>query len=90
MGNTELACLPTEAVDLTTGWVTYPRRKTGINRRIPLWAETIDALKAAQAQRPEPLFPADKPLFFISRHRHTPTRVTASVAQRFDRHAGNR
>ena len=65
-GNGDVASLPLKALDLKSGWVRFPRPKTGIDRRIPLWPETIDALKAAQDQRPDPLFPADKPLFFVT------------------------
>ncbi len=68
MGNSDVGFLPTEAIDLKRRWLTYPRPKTGVNRRIPLWPETVAALKAAQAQRPTPNDPEDKPLFFISRH----------------------
>ena len=53
------------AANLKTGWATYPRPKTGIERRIPLWAETVEALKAAIAQRREPKDAADKALIFV-------------------------
>jgi len=66
MGNTDCGHLPIKAVNLKTGWLDYPRPKTAIERRIPLWPETIAALKAAQAERPEPKDAADKPLFFIN------------------------
>jgi integrase len=66
MGNSDVAHLPIKAVNLKTGWLDYPRPKTAIERRIPLWPETIAALKAAQAERPEPKDAADKPLFFIN------------------------
>jgi integrase len=69
MGNGDVGFLPCKAVDLERGWLNYPRPKTGIDRKIPLWPETIKALKAAKAQRPAPTDPADEPLFFISRHR---------------------
>ena len=32
-------------LDLQAGWVTFPRPKTGIQRRIPLWPETVAALR---------------------------------------------
>ena len=35
-GNADVANLPTKALDLTLGWVDYPRPKTGIPRRCPL------------------------------------------------------
>ena len=69
MGNSDVGSLPTRAVDLTRGWLNYPRPKTGIDRRIPLWPETVAALKAAKAERPTPTDPIHAPLFFISRHR---------------------
>ena len=65
LGNTDCALLPITAVDLKRGWLDYPRPKTAIARRVPLWPETIEALKAALAQRPEPKDQADAPLLFI-------------------------
>jgi integrase len=68
LGNSDVGCLPTEVVDLERGWINYPREKTGIERRIPLWPETVAAMKAVQAGRHQPTDPADARLFFISRH----------------------
>jgi integrase len=53
-GNHDIATLPLSALDLDAGWVTYPRPKTGIARRCPLWPETVTALHQAIAERPEP------------------------------------
>jgi len=44
LGNTDVAQLPIAAVDLVTGWLNYPRPKTGMPRRVPLWPETIQGL----------------------------------------------
>jgi integrase len=38
--------LPTNRVDLETGWHNFGRPKTGIERRCPLWPETVEALRA--------------------------------------------
>jgi integrase len=46
--------LPLSALDLAAGWIDFPRPKTGIARRCPLWPETVAALKAWLAIRPEP------------------------------------
>jgi integrase len=67
-GNHDVATLPIKAVNFKTGWVTYARPKTGIDRKIPLWPETIAALKAVLATRHAPKNPADKNLLFISEH----------------------
>ena len=37
---------------LKGGWLHFPRPKTGIDRRAPLWKETIVALKEAIDRRP--------------------------------------
>jgi integrase len=52
LGNTDLGRLPESALDLKNGWLNYPRPKTGIDRRCPLWKETTDAIKAVIAARP--------------------------------------
>jgi integrase len=54
LGNHDIAMLPTTALDLDRGWLNFPRPKTGIARRCPLWPETIQALRAAIAERPAP------------------------------------
>jgi integrase len=66
-GNADVGTLPLSALDLERGWVNYPRPKTGIERRCPLWPETVEALKAALAARPEPKDPEDAGLVFITK-----------------------
>ncbi len=66
-GNTDVSTLPLSALDLERGRVTFPRPKTHIQRRIPLWPETIEALKTALAVRPRPTEPAAKELVFLTR-----------------------
>jgi integrase len=53
-GNSDCGRLPLDALDLDKGWVIFPRPKTGIQRRCPLWPETVSALRAAIAARPKP------------------------------------
>ncbi len=65
LGNTDLGLLPTAALDLIGGWLNYPRAKTAINRKIPLWAETIQAVRDTLANRPQPKDPGDNELLFI-------------------------
>jgi integrase len=42
LGNTDIVKLEWSHID--RGWLTYARPKTGIDRRVPLWPETIKAL----------------------------------------------
>jgi integrase len=53
-GNADCGNLPLTAVDLDKGWIDYPRPKTGIARRSPLWPETVQAIREAIAKRKEP------------------------------------
>jgi integrase len=69
-GNTDVAALPRSAVDLGAGWVDFPRPKTGIARRCPLWPETVSALREALAERPEPKDEADAGLAFVTKYGH--------------------
>lgn len=45
-------------------WVDFPRPKTGVGRRCPLWPETVEALSAVT--RPAPLDPAHGNLVFLT------------------------
>ena len=56
LGNSDVAELPLSALDLKAGWLNFPRPKTGIPRRIPLWPEAIASLKALGLE-PPPLDP---------------------------------
>ena len=65
-GNSDCGRLPLSAVDLQSGWIDFPRPKTAIERRCPLWPETIEALNAAMANRSEPISRAGKNLLFLT------------------------
>jgi integrase len=67
-GNADCATLPMRAVHLKSGWIDYPRPKTGIARRCPLWPETIQALEAVIAKRKEPKDDVNKGLLFITKY----------------------
>jgi integrase len=67
MGNTDVAELPERVLDLDKGIIDFPRRKTGIDRRSPLWPETVTALRKALKTRPKAEDPANRGLVFITR-----------------------
>jgi integrase len=66
-GNADCCTLPLSAVNLAAGWIDYPRPKTGVPRRGPLWPETIAALRAAIAERPAPVGEAASGLVFVTK-----------------------
>jgi integrase len=65
-GNSDAGNLPRSALDLDRGWLDYPRPKTGIPRRCPLWPDTVVAIKEAFVNRPTPKDEADANLVFIT------------------------
>jgi integrase len=67
-GNSDAGNLPLSAVNLAACWLDFPRPKTGIPRRCPLWPETIQAIRHALAKRPTPKDDADADLVFITRY----------------------
>lgn len=52
-GNHDCGTLPRSALDFKAGWVNYSRPKTAIERRCPLWAETIEAIREAMKHCPK-------------------------------------
>ena len=62
----DCADLPLTALDLDGGWIDFPRPKTGIDRRCPLWPETMAALQSAIEARPEPRQEAAEGLVFVT------------------------
>lgn len=77
-GNADCGTLPTSAVDLKNGWIDYPRPKTGIPRRCHLWPETVEALKAALAERPKPKSEDDADLVFVTKYGERWTKDTSA------------
>lgn len=66
LGNTDVARLGFDHLDLSGGWLSLSRAKTGKPRRIPLWKETAKALEAAIESRPTPKADTDAGLVFIT------------------------
>jgi hypothetical protein len=67
-GQTDVANLPLSSLDLAGGWIDFPRPKTEVVWRCPLWPETVAALRQAIAARPTPKAPADAGLVFVTTH----------------------
>jgi integrase len=66
-GNNDCGSLPLTALNLERGWVNFPRPKTEVARRCPLWPETIEAIQEALARRPVPKTEAAKELVFVTK-----------------------
>jgi len=70
-GNADCARLNMEHLDLSAAWAVFPLPKTEVDRRAPLWPETIAAIKAAMADRPEPAKPEYANHVFLTRQGNT-------------------
>ena len=68
LGNHDCGELPISALDLNGGWIDYARVKTGVQRRCPLWPETVAALRDSLAKRPTPKHPDDADLVFVTKY----------------------
>ena len=67
-GNADCGKLPKSALDLKAGWVNYPRPKTAVERRCPLWPETVKALRASIANRTQAKLEEHDGLVFITKY----------------------
>ena len=77
-GQTDVASLPISGIDFDGGWVEFPRPKTEIPRRIPLWPETIAALQVARELRPKPKDETDSDLLFLTKYGNRWVRTSKS------------
>lgn len=75
-GASDVAALPRTSLDLKRGWVNFPRPKTHIDRRCPLWPETTAAIAKALESRPDAKAAADRDLVFITRCGQRWVRIT--------------
>ena len=64
LGNSDLANLPKSAIK--GSWLEFARVKTGVDRRIPLWPETLAALELANEKRPRAKDSENAGLCFIT------------------------
>jgi integrase len=69
LGNTDCASLTEDHLDLKAGWLDYPRPKTEIRRKIPLWPETVEAIQAVLERRPRARTVEDEGLVFLTKTR---------------------
>lgn len=60
-GQSDIVNLPKSALDLDSGRIDFPRPKTGVRRRCPLWPETVEAVRASIEIRPAPKNSDDDP-----------------------------
>jgi integrase len=67
-GQTDVASLTLDALDLGGGWANLPRPKTGIARRAKLWPETVGAIREALDRRPDPKREEDDRLVFLTKY----------------------
>jgi integrase len=68
LGNADCGHLPRSALNLAAGLIDFPRPKTGIARRVPLWPETIEAIGAATEIRPDPKNAEHGGLMFVTKY----------------------
>lgn len=66
LGNTDLAGMTKSCI--RGKWLTLPRIKTGADRRIPLWPETLEAVKEALESRPKPKSEEHDSLVFVTKY----------------------
>ncbi|QDU37663.1 Tyrosine recombinase XerC [Maioricimonas rarisocia] len=76
LGQSDIANLQRRHVDLQAGWLEYPRPKTEIERRCPLWPETVAALQESLQTRPKPKGDADADCVFLTSHGRRYLRMT--------------
>jgi integrase len=67
LGNADCGRLVFQAFDLDGGWLDYARPKTGVPRRVPLWPETVAALRESIAKRRSPSSPEHTSTVFITK-----------------------
>ncbi|MCX5670383.1 MAG: tyrosine-type recombinase/integrase [Planctomycetota bacterium] len=69
-GNADCARLPAGAVDFGRAVMEFDRPKTGVERVVPLWPETAEALRQVLASRPTPADAESADLVFVTTFGH--------------------
>ena len=84
-GNNDCGTLPKSAINQKSGWANFPRPKTAIERRCPLWPETIEAIQEAIDRRPEAKNQKHDDLVFVTKYGQPWSKDTSTnpVSQEF-------
>ncbi len=67
-GNSDCSSLPRAAIDWKTGWLSFPRIKTAVDRRCCLWSETLAALNDVVSMGRVAADADDADLVFLTQH----------------------
>lgn len=67
LGNHDCGTMEFRHLDLKGGWLTFPRPKTGIDRRAKLWPETVEAINDYLPTRKPSKDPELSQVVFLSR-----------------------
>lgn len=67
-GQTDCGDLLLSSINEKSEFIDWPRRKTGIARRCPIWPETLEALNASILQRTVPKEKADENVVFVTKY----------------------
>jgi integrase len=65
-GMSDCGRLPLSALDLDRAIIDFPRPKTGLPRRCPLWPETVQAIRESQGKRVKAKDPSHADLVFLT------------------------
>jgi integrase len=82
-GQADCSNVTMAAFDLDGGWVDFARSKTAVERRCPLWKETVAALRVAFDRRPKAKRPEFEPRAFLTKY-GVPFVRTGSVGSNID------
>lgn len=68
LGQSDCANMQRSHLDLSSGWLRYPRPKTGVARSIPLWPASVEALRTAADVRPAAIDAGDAECVFLTKY----------------------
>lgn len=71
LGNTDIATLAFNDLDLAGGWYEAAREKTAVRRCAKLWPETVQALEIVIQKRFDPENKQDRDLVFVTRYKRS-------------------
>ena len=83
-GNSDISNMPRSSLSADGLWVNYPRPKTEIPRRAPLWAEAKAAIERYLPNRPRPAAKEFRDLLFLTRNGTPWVRATIKTVESED------